>query len=413
MSLRHDFILDSGFADEGYWQAHYQTYKNHRDDDLAYGVSFGTTNYKVEGYGLEANLSKAIEAGNIEHTVNYGFNLQNQNYEARWSWDAPQSFGGFSNKTYQPDSETRQITAYINDDIALADDRLHIMPGVEFTHYRIDAQPTPNYKGTLTDLNDSHFSWRLGATYELTDSQQLFGGYRQGYKVPSFGELNSGSAHARLSNPNLKPEQSAGFTLGLRSQGEIGSQAVSVFYDTYRDLAIDGKLPTGEATTVNMDGKVVIYGLEYRGELDLHSAFGLPEGVKLQGALAYSKGKNKDTDQPYSDVNPVDGSVGLAYDAPSQLWGTALTLNFAAAKKTKDIADSDTKLIPVGGYGVTDLTAYFKPLKGLQINTGIYNVFDKKYAKWSEAQYEGIFSQNYEQITEPGRFFGATLQYNF
>ncbi|PIE42376.1 MAG: hypothetical protein CSA47_00720 [Gammaproteobacteria bacterium] len=419
LSLRHDFELDTAFADSGYWQAHYQNYKNHRANDLSYGIAFGTTDYKVTGYGAEVNLRKTLSAGNSEHTINYGINMQNQESKVRLFWQsiAPGMFP--PNENYQPDTKTRQITAHINDDIALVDDKLHIMPGIELTHYRIDASPTPGYVGTLTDKSDTHFSWRLGATYDINDNHQAFGGYRQGYKVPSFGELNADVpvGHNRIPNPNLKPEKSAGFTLGLRSQGDIGSQTISAFYDTYRDLAIKvdlGPGPGAPSTTVNMDGKVVVYGLEYQGELDLHRTVeALPEGLKLRGSLAYAKGKNKQTNQPYSDVEPLSGSIGLAYDAPSQRWGMALTTNFAKAKKAQDIAAADTNLFPVSGYGVADLTGYFKPTKGLQINAGVYNLFDKKYAKWSSAQYDGIFPQTYNQITEPGRYFGASLKYDF
>ncbi len=422
-TLRHDFSLDTTIADEGYWQGYYQSYNNHRSNELAYGYQFGmagTTDYKVNGYGIEANLSKTLNAGNVEHTISYGVNLQRHQSKSRQSSynithpkppQQPQLV--HDTTTYQPDTKTRQITAYINDDIALADGKWHIMPGVEFTHYRTRAKPTPNYTDTLINLNDHHLSWRLGTTYELTDNHQLFAGYRQGYKIPSFNELNSSSGHGRVNNPNLKPEQSSGFTVGLRSQGNIGSQTISAFHDTYRDLAVAGRLPNGRETTVNMDGKVIIYGLEYQGELDLHNAVNAPEGLKLRGSLAYAKGKNKETDEPYSNVDPLNGSIGLAYDSPSKTWGMAVTTNFSKAKKAKDIAVGDNSLIPVGGYGVSDLTAYFKPAKGLQINAGVYNVFDKKYAKWSEAQYNMFFPQTYNQITEPGRFFGATVKYDF
>ncbi len=425
-TLRHDFTIDTPVADSGYWQAYYQKYKNHRSNELAYGYQFGnaaTNDYTVSGYGIEANLSKTFNAGNVEHTISYGLNLQNHKSKSRQkSYNSipgtrpPQIVQ--NNTTYQPDTKIRQITAYVNDDIALADGKLHIMPGIEFTQYRTRAKTTPNYDdsdaaNTLINSSDHHFSWRLGTTYELNDNHQVFAGYRQGYKVPSFNEINSSSGHGRVNNPNLKPEQSSGFTLGLRSQGDIGSQVISAFHDTYQDLAVPGYLPNGDETTVNMDDKVVIYGIEYQGELDLHNAFDAPEGLKLRGSLAYAKGKNKQTHQPYSGVEPLSGSIGLAYDAPSQNWGMAVTTNFAKAKKSKDIAKSDDKLIPIGGYGVTDLTAYFKPIKGLQINTGVYNVFDKKYAKWSAAQYDNFFTQSYNQMTEPGRFFAAKVKYDF
>ncbi|MGY0399092.1 MAG: TonB-dependent receptor domain-containing protein [Ostreibacterium sp.] len=412
-SIRHDFVIDASFADDGYWQVFYQHFNNHRDNDLAYGVSHGATNYEVSSFGAELNLSKSFSSDKVEHTLNYGVNLQQQKTKVRWLWDAPSQFGGKQRKTYQPDTKTQQITAYVNDDITLPNGKLHIIPGIEVTHYTLHPSSTEDYATTLTKLSDTNLSWRLGTSYDVTDTQQLFASYRQGYRLPSFAEMNSSSGHNGVPNPNIKPEQSTGIALGLRSYGEIGSQTISAFYDIYSDLIVQGKTPNGDSTEVNMEGKVNIYGIEYHGELDLHHTFTLPTGMKLRTTLAYVKGKNKETNAPYSAVEPFSGNFSFAYDTPSKRWGAAATVNFASAKKAKNIAKSDTTLFPIAGYGVTDLTAYFKPIKGMKINIGIYNLFNKKYAKWSEVQHESTFPQRYDQITEPGRFFGANLRYDF
>ena len=64
-----------------------------------------------------------------------------------------------------------------------------------------------------------------------------------------------------------------------------------------------------------------------------------------------------------------------------------------AAKSRSDISDMND--ISMGGdqgeskfaspgYGIVDLTAYYKPHNDVTINAGIFNMFDKKYWIWDE-----------------------------
>lgn len=424
VSLSHDFSIDTAAFDSGHWQVYYQDSKQDRDNDYqsnSYGLSEGHTQYQLKEVGADARFAKQVS----NHTIGYGFRLRQTDVTTRLYYYSP-SVNSTRPYQLQPDTKTNYYSAFVTDDIALANERFHILPAIELTHYKLEPDTTDGFVGDAIDISNTSVSWSLGTTFAITDAHQLFASYRQGLKVPSMKEQNPGaiSAHGTqyIPNPGLKPEKSRTFELGVRSSGSLGSQTVSLFHDTYQDLlTTEYNATAGVSQSVNNPHDVTIYGIEYQGELDL-GELGMPEGLKLKGGLTYTKAR-EETDsgkQPYSAADPLNGHIGVAYDAPSDKWGAEWMTYFSASKKSKDISDEDLNarygaLSPIGGYGVSNLTAYFKPIKDLQINAGVYNIFDKRYAVWSESQDTNAYYQSlpYAYVTEPGRTFGINFRYDF
>lgn len=79
------------------------------------------------------------------------------------------------------------------------------------------------------------------------------------------------------------------------------------------------------------------------------------------------------------------------YDDPSNTYGGALittftkgkTANYAAGRKrvgNGNVLGTDNHtFMSVPGYGLVDLTAYYRITKNVRINGGIYNLTDRKY----------------------------------
>lgn len=57
-------------------------------------------------------------------------------------------------------------------------------------------------------------------------------------------------------------------------------------------------------------------------------------------------------------------------------------------KADKDIDDEGVRspLKGSGGYGIWDITGYYRPTKGLTARAGAFNILDKKYITWGEAK---------------------------
>lgn len=402
LSLSHDFHLHHAAFDEGSWRAFYQK-TNQGNDNKAGGVFAGSnTRYAVKGFGLSANFKKQLS----NHLLSYGADYRHTNTSVSDYWGA--RLGNFQ---FQPDTTTKLAKLYLKDDIAFADGRFHLIPAIEFIRYQIAPKSTANYRGAMTKIGKNAFNWQLGATFDINDNHQLFASYASGTRAPSFAEQNSlfvGHSMA-VPNPNLKPESNNSFEMGLKSHGRLGNQTLTAFHDSYQDMIETKRIDRRRGQFYNLSDDVVLYGLEYQGVLNL-GELGLPQGLKLKGDIAYTKGKNKFTDQPYTHANPVNGSIGLAYDAPSEQWGAQWTTHFAKGKAAKDLpATRQAQALVSPGYGFSDLTAYYKPIKNMQINAGVYNIFDKRYATWSQRR----LARSFDTSVEPGRTFAVNFKYDF
>ncbi|MGL4480732.1 MAG: hypothetical protein ACRCVK_21235, partial [Aeromonas veronii] len=63
-------------------------------------------------------------------------------------------------------------------------------------------------------------------------------------------------------------------------------------------------------------------------------------------------------------------------------------------------------------WGVVDMYAQFNPMTDLQLNVGVFNLFDKEYTSYERIAGRAEGSDN-SMMTEPGRNLSARVKYVF
>lgn len=121
--------------------------------------------------------------------------------------------------------------------------------------------------------------------------------------------------------------------------------------------------------------------------------------------------------------------AGVAWDAPSGIYGTALTATFVKGKKAEatnrqsytnagtPITGSTTEYMNVPGYGMVDATAYWKVAKNVKLSGGVYNITDRKYWDYlsSRTLTETTNQDEYNKALAvmPGRSFQLGVNVDF
>ena len=310
------------------------------------------------------------------------------------------------------------------------------MPGLRYDYTKLTPHITQEFlntvnsdqKGTVSDADKvwHRLSPKLGITYAFNDNYTWYGQYAEGFRTPTAKALygrfdNLQAGYSVEPNPDLEPEKSKSYETGLRGNFDAGSFDVAVFYNKYRDFINEDAITPGYDDLkfqANNIKHATIKGAEVKGRLNL-DAFGAPQGLYTRGSVAYAHGRNEDTGQPINSVNPLTAVMGLGYE--QQNYGALVSWTLV---KSKDQVDDTSYFAPDGtskqfkspGYGVVDLTGFYKVTKDVTVNAGLYNLTDKKYWNWDDVRgYDSVGEAgvlnpaNMERLTAPGRNFSINL----
>ncbi|GGL28819.1 TonB-dependent receptor [Pseudomonas brenneri] len=455
--LENKFSLDSPFADHIKTSLNYQIAKTDQATSEIYQVGRRVlrtrdTLYEEKQWVFDAQLDKAFVIGDTDHLLTYGTTIKQQKVTGSREGAAtclavgagctaigapsPTPADSVKKASDFPDPTINSYALFAQDQISWND--WTFLPSVRYDYIQLKPKLTEEFLNT-TDPDrkyphdDSNKTWhrfspKLGVTYALTEQYTWFGQYAEGFRTPSAKALygrfeNLGEGYVVEPNSNLKPETSKSYETGIRGNFDAGNFDVAVFYNKYRDFIDEDNAALGPSGTIFQPGNIkraTIKGMEVKGRLNL-DAFGAPHGLYTKGAIAYAHGRNDETGQPLNSVNPLKGVFGLGYDQDN--YGALVSWTLV---KKQNRVDSATFFTPTGikangpfktpGFGIVDLTGFYKVTNDLTVNGGLYNLTDKKYWNWDDVRsYDGVGEAgvtspaSLDRLTQPGRNFAINL----
>lgn len=234
----------------------------------------------------------------------------------------------------------------------------------------------------------SHFkdvtTYQTRISYKLDEwGTNFHTSYGIGAKHPTFTE-RFGAFPGFTSNPDLKPERSKSFDIGITQTffgDRINLEAV-YFYSQLEDEI------TGFFNPVNMTG------ISKRQGIELISSIEIIERLRLVTTYTWLDANEPDGRKEVRRPENI-ASVNLGYKTRDQR--TQLNLN---TKFTSKIIDNSLQRVTLGGYALVDLVISYNPVESINLYGKIENVFDKNY--------EDVFSY---QTAGLGGTVGIELQF--
>lgn len=431
VSLRHEMDeVPAAFADSLSWQVYRQDSETTQRTDEA--RANGSTRHREfdfdqRVYGLQAVMHKALHSGSVEHALTWGFD--GAWTDTRQKRDGYQlSASGVVSTTILPDafpvrdfpiSRTTELGVYAQDEIRFNEGRMSLVPGVRVDHYELRPDvdgifAADNPGMAVSGLSKTSVSPKLGLVWRFADQWSLFAGYAHGFRSPPYNDVNLGFTnvmfgYTAVPNPDLKPETSDGLEIGLRFIGPVAYASLSAYYNDYQDF-IQSQRQVG----VNAQGLLVfqsqnvadaqIHGAEFKAGLDggqLHAAL---EGWSLNGSAAWSRGQNRTEDIPLESIDPLRGTLGVAFDRDA--WGVELAGRFARRQDRLPVASAYRPT----GYGVLDLMGHWAFAPGARLNIGVFNLTDRNYIDYAAITTAlAANSRVIDRFSNPGRSVSASL----
>lgn len=291
---------------------------------------------------------------------------------------------------------------------------------------------TTGLRYIYSNLFDSEFTPRIYLVYHLNDNIAFKGGVSKGYKTPAVKQLTNGyynyaNNNAYFGNPDLKPEESINYELGVDFRVfDFAHYSITGFITDFTNQISSEDL-TGMQNGINCNnttvctrpinlGKTQTKGVEFAFNTKTYNGF------SLNSSYTFMDNRYKDGQKNWFGGDRIE-------NLPRHI--AMLKLNYERGKfssyiKTRARLDTIAKA-KGGGNGslpwqkykpfyIVDLGINYKINKQSSLSFAVQNLFDKNFfdpqvTKWDGANPAG-YANRYQDYTE-GRSFWLSYKYDF
>ena len=380
----------------------------HKKDDPVLKILGVKTN------GINAKAKSVVESGALTQTFRYGTEF----YQSK----------NFNKPDNHYPEKVNNYSIYAED--ALNFSSLTITPGIRYTHHELKSYDgrAGNVKSYTYKFNE--FTPALALDYEIIKGLHAFASYARVFRGPDVMEsmYASGSSRGRAlnweANKDLKATTGNSYETGLKYHSDISeansySLSAKYFMTKYKNLIVDNNAAAvagGNRTLVRINaGGADISGVELLARLNL-------DALSLAASYTHQSVKYKDRVAKPNGGYYASNVIGYrdqgdkytfnaeyAFSRIDTLIG--YNLIYFASKNT--VSAGDDKNVKIPSYAVSDIYATYAPssgkFKGLEVNAGIYNLFDKAYVSQSQRLFDNEITYDWE----PGRNFKVNVSYKF
>ena len=389
---------------------------------------------RVLGAGFTA--VKDLARGGVDHDIVYGLEISGTRMEEMRNGTQTDLTTGAATKTLLgetyplrdfPNTDVVEAGAFAQDEIRFGDSRWSVIPAVRVDYYDLSPRPDSIYREDypdypVTGLNDTSISPKLGLTRRFGDALSAYFQYSNGFRAPPPEDVNISLEvplfnFRAIPNPDLKPEKSNGYELGLRYESGALRFTASGYWTDYDDF-IESKVNLGSDPVTHVIifqsqniERARIYGTEVSAMARAGDLTPALAGWTARVSGAWSRGEDLDRNQPINSVDPGSVLLSLAYDAPSGAWRGELVTTSVAAKREVD--RSRVNLYRTDSFVTLDLLGQADLGHGLTLDAGLFNLTNQDYIEWADVRGRPVGDPLIPYYTQPGRNVSVTLHWRY
>lgn len=278
--------------------------------------------------------------------------------------------------------KTTSYMAYAQDSVSLLDDSLNIDLGVKARSMNISFNGLSNNRllaQTQSIKSHKYFLPKVGVTYKLGGSSQLFSSYAE-----NFSQLPDSMFTQQTFNTALKPETSNNIDLGYRYDDGSTSFNASYYHIDYKNKLETLTVTAGNRFFGNVTKLSNVGGVRTQG-VELSAGQHLGDFFNVYSSLTFNQSKYKNNIQTLlikgntvigqpktmgtAEINYNNGTYDLGVS------GKYVGKRFASRDNTESVSPYTTMDLHMGYNSKLE----FGPVKGLSLNFNVNNLLDKSY----------------------------------
>lgn len=382
-----------------------------RNDEISRTHVFFTTD------GLDAKADWLIHP---QHLLSFGANYWNMGASPERYLNSPPVFATVRRDPFD-DGRISAFGVYVQDDMRFG--KLNVLAALRHDTVKGEAAAMANPANPALkitnnlDRRDSAFSGSLGAIYEaaplLRPYANLSRGFRAGEMRERYESSPRGDGYYYAGNPQIKPEVSTQFEIGLKGSSERAGYQLALWRNRIADY-MSGLDISGTARAVTVCGaanaaacketvnisRVTLHGFEAQGKWQPW------QGHWLKAGLSVVRGSNDALDEPLFQMPADELTLGWEGNvAPN--WTMDVTGRFVRKQNRVATVFSRGSEDKTGGFATADVGATWRYAKSQSLRIGVKNLFDREY---HEHLTEGVSGQEFHM---PGRSLVLSWRGNF
>ncbi len=265
-----------------------------------------------------------------------------------------------------------------------------------------------------------NLSPKVYGVWTLNDEWIVKGGVSTGYKTPAlratvaeWGQVTGGgqSNGVIVGNPDLKPEKSINYEVSANWDNNANLNAgITVFNSEFKDKITEIRVCNGDSGSAgcpwlgeNFDFVSLRENVDKANMRGVETTFGwqINDSVKLNANYTFTDTEQKsgvNKGKPLNEMPKHMFNTTVDWQATDTV-GTWTRVNYRS--ETSDYLSRTSMAKGKPAYTMVDVGLNYKPTDKIQVNAGVYNLFDKK-----------IDTDTYNYVLD-GRRYNLGLTYKF
>jgi len=316
---------------------------------------------------------------------------------------------------FPDDSKYYTTGVFLQDEYQLTD-ATTLVAGLRYSRFKVDSD--------LEDfgrLDESFDDWTGSLRFSTAIAPQwrLFGGVSQGFRAPNLDDLvvlRSTNEGTDVPSPNLDPEESVNYELGLKLNSARWQGTAVAYYSDYSDLIERGPGTYQGLGFIDDNGN----GVQDEGEDNVVQKFNAGDayiwGVELDarvqidprwsvfGNYTYTYGRNQTGDEPLSRIPPQRLVLGARRQEPGQPWWVepyAEIVDNQDRLSARDESDPRIDTEGTAGYTTLNVRGGWDMSAQHSLQLALNNLADREY----KVHGSGLYG--------PGRELKVSYRYRF
>lgn len=366
---------------------------------------------QYRNYGLESRIITDYHIGKLNNTLSGGIRLYtgktHRRADGKGTTETDYDMTVIGNYPRDIEFTSDNAAAFI-ENIFRVSEKFIVIPGIRYEWLQGEASGRNGYTTTGAEIilqniqrSRSFLLAGIGAEFHVTKGTEFYGNITQAYRPIQFANLQAPPT-TDVVDPDL--EDAKGYNLDLGYRGKVKdflSFDVSGYYLQYNNrigtITVSGtpsyRLITnvGSSTSKGMESYIEFnpiraFTKNHKADLIIFSSYAYTH-ARYSGDHKEANTKGKKVENAPEHI--FRGGISVGYKGfllTTQVSYVGVTYSDANNTVTPT-TNGNNGLIP--SYTITDLTATYKFSKGLNIKTGINNLFDERYFSRRAGGYPG------------------------